>query len=549
MKIKTRYRVHSTLFTVILLFAAILRLTALGSNPAHLTSDEAALGVNAYSILKTGRDEHGAFLPVIFESFGDWKPGLYVYSAIPIVAVFGLTEFAVRLPSAMAGVVAVYLIYKLVRSLRPGGDNWALLAALLLAVNPWHIHFSRGAWEANLALTITLGAILAFYKSFGDKKYIFLSAVLFVLTLWTYQGAKLATSIVVLALTVANYKSLINFDKKYLSYATVTGVLIAAPIVLSLFQGKTGRLAVFSVFSYTRSEADIWKILSQDDLNGPNFVFSLFHSEQWNLARGVMGRYFNYFAGKFLFFEGDWANARHSSPNIGYLLYADFAALIFGLYLLFRKKITPQNGFVLLWLVLAPLPGALSRDSVNGVRTLNMVIPLVLVASLGLSVLITKVKSKLFYLALAGAYVFSFVLYLDAFWIHAPVDNSRFWQYGYKQMVAMIGDDHERYNEIVIPQSFDQPYIFFLFYSPELLSEKREFEPSEFGDVGLVTKLGNVSFRMVNWSSDREKTGSVVVTAPTGIDLGDLKGNPDKFDYELISYLNGAPAFYLVKPK
>src|SRR3989344_2913637 len=77
----------------IILTAAILRLWNLNNNPPSLTPDEAALGYNAYSILKTGRDEYGQFMPIIFKSFGDYIPGLHVHLTVPFVAVFGLNEW------------------------------------------------------------------------------------------------------------------------------------------------------------------------------------------------------------------------------------------------------------------------------------------------------------------------------------------------------------------------------------------------------------------------------------------------------------------------
>ena len=85
-----------------LLLGFYLRIHNVANMPNGLTWDEAALGYNAFSILKTGRDEFGKFLPIIFKSFGDYKPGLYVYLAVPSVAIFGLTEFATRLPSVLA---------------------------------------------------------------------------------------------------------------------------------------------------------------------------------------------------------------------------------------------------------------------------------------------------------------------------------------------------------------------------------------------------------------------------------------------------------------
>ena len=102
---------------LILLLAGILRLWQLSDYPAGFNADEAALGYNAYSLLTTGRDEHGAPWPVNLESFGDFKPAGYAYLLIPFIKTLGLTEFAVRLPSALFGILAVLFTYLLVKEL------------------------------------------------------------------------------------------------------------------------------------------------------------------------------------------------------------------------------------------------------------------------------------------------------------------------------------------------------------------------------------------------------------------------------------------------
>ena len=106
----------ASVLLAILVIAALLRLWNLNNIPPALTPDEASLGYNAYSILRTGRDEYGKFLPIIFKSFGDYKPGLYVYLTIPFVATLGLNEWSVRLPSAISGILTVYLVYLITKS-------------------------------------------------------------------------------------------------------------------------------------------------------------------------------------------------------------------------------------------------------------------------------------------------------------------------------------------------------------------------------------------------------------------------------------------------
>ena len=101
----------------VILLAAVLRFYQLGQNPPSLDWDETAHGYNAYSILKTGRDEYGYKFPLYFRSFDDYKPPIYTYLVVPAVAIFGLNDFAVRFPSAFLGVLAVLFTYLMVKEL------------------------------------------------------------------------------------------------------------------------------------------------------------------------------------------------------------------------------------------------------------------------------------------------------------------------------------------------------------------------------------------------------------------------------------------------
>jgi len=512
----------------VLLLAAALRLWSLASVPPHLTPDEAALGYNAYSILKTGRDEHGQFLPIIFKSFGDYKPGLFIYLTIPFVAIFGLSEFAVRFPSALAGIVAVWLIYLIVRKLFASRRSLALMAAFLLAVSPWHIHFSRGAWEANLSLTLVLAGIYFFFRALKEQRYLILSAFLFGLTYITYQGAKLATTIPILILALIYWKQILKIDRKIVGISVIVGLFVCLPIFSSFLQGRTGRLEVFSVFSYPRPAEEVERFLDS--------TYFLFHSEGLSFGRAILGRLFNHYSDRFLFFEGDWQNPRHSIPANGMFILADLALFLIGFVALVRSKKQRAAIFLLAWAALAPLPAALSRDQVHAVRALNMVIPLTLINGLGAVVLIGKLRQKS--LCLRSA-VFLFVLFylanyayfLDAYFIHLPKHNAKYWFYGYKQAVELITPLQADYQKIIFQQSYDQPYIYFLFYQrddPAKYQSQAKLTGAGV-DVGLVEKLDNISFEPFSWPLAAEK-GTLVV--------GDSIAIPDNFsrqNYRLIS--------------
>ena len=56
---------QAILVSLIVLIAGFFRLYQLGDVPPSPDWDETALGYNAYSISKTGKDEYGIFMPLI----------------------------------------------------------------------------------------------------------------------------------------------------------------------------------------------------------------------------------------------------------------------------------------------------------------------------------------------------------------------------------------------------------------------------------------------------------------------------------------------------
>src|SRR5258708_2559089 len=100
----------------IIILAFVLRFYKLNSYPA-LNADEASIGYDAYSLIQTGHDQHGNAWPIDFQSFNDYKPGLYVYIVLPFVKILGLNEWSVRIPNAAIGVLIVPVVYLLVLEL------------------------------------------------------------------------------------------------------------------------------------------------------------------------------------------------------------------------------------------------------------------------------------------------------------------------------------------------------------------------------------------------------------------------------------------------
>lgn len=73
--------IKGILFAIVVI-ASILRLFHLSQVPVSLFGDELDVGYQAYSILKTGRDYSGNYMPLHLQSLAEWRTPLYLYSAV-----------------------------------------------------------------------------------------------------------------------------------------------------------------------------------------------------------------------------------------------------------------------------------------------------------------------------------------------------------------------------------------------------------------------------------------------------------------------------------
>ena len=170
--------------------AAVIRIVGLRDLPPGLFCDEAGLGYNAYSLLHTGRDETGTVWPLYIWSFGvSYKNPIFIYAAMLPVEIFGLNEFSIRLTSALFGIATVIGVGLLGRI--AFGAAGGLIAALILAVVPWHVHFSRIAFELISFPAIFVFAFAALAAGVrGRPRWLLLAGPLFALCFYTYGPAK-----------------------------------------------------------------------------------------------------------------------------------------------------------------------------------------------------------------------------------------------------------------------------------------------------------------------------------------------------------------------
>lgn len=448
----------------------LLRFTGLSEFPPSLYSDEINQGYNAYSILKTGRDEHGAFLPVSFRSFGDWKPPLQTYLMIPAIAVFGLTEFAVRLPNALLGVLSVFLTYLLVTELFNSYRNkekLALLSAFFLSISPWHLHQSRSAMLIMVSLFFFMLGVYFFIKSFNKSNKIFLSVISFSLSIYSYYGMRLIIPVFCLFLLLKYYKQLQNIYRKFI-LAILFGFIFMLPLIIGYIKEPNivfGRAKNVSVFFDRGVKLRLSELQAQDVVYKVSPKISLFfHNKPHLYGLDILKRFFLHFEGQFLFLKGDTASP-FRIPRMG-VLYL-FEAILFPLGLFYLIKNKEKNNMLLIfWLLIAILPASLTFLTPAHNRSFNAVFPFVVISSYGVLCLseLIKFKIKIISIFLTIMYIVSLNFYLVSYYKILPLNYGADWLYGFKQLVAYLSVENKQFSKIIFLPKTGMSYIYILFY-------------------------------------------------------------------------------------
>lgn len=539
---------NNIILIVIFLISLFLRLYKTDQYPT-LVWDEAALGYNAYSISTNLKDEYGQILPLIFKSFGDYKPGLYVYLAVPFIKLFGLNELTTRLPSILIGSLIPILLYFLVKTISPKSQKLALICALVATFNPYNIHYSRMAWETNILTGELILAILFFYKFINNKNKfnLFLSAFIFGLTLYTYQAGKLISLLLIIVLFILNFHQVVKEKIKISLFFIVPLAVLTVPLILGLlFSSNANRLKIVSIFSYPRNETETQMIIDESNQTD----LTIFHNSAIYYSRGVLTRYFNHFSPAFLGFVGDWQNARHSVPYIGVILYPSLIFLVIGFFSCFRNKsLFTLNIFFLLWLIIAPIPASFTRDSVQATRSMSFSIPLVFFISLGIFEIIQKYKSILLTSLIILGYASSFFYYSDLYLNHMVKKSPNDFLYGYKQAAQLVIKEKSNFDQIYFTDFYGQPYIYYLFYSnysPLKYQSMAKLNENTSGDTGTISNIENIYFESTNWQKVNNKPKTLAIFSYDEILRQNLHNNSDfKTKFIPISTIGDHSTFYV----
>lgn len=532
------------ILSFILVLAFVLRIIWLDKYPSGFTPDEASFGYDAYSILKTGKDQWGKPFPLVLESFGDFKSPLYAYLTIPSVAIFGLNRLAVRLPNAILGTLAILMTYLLANKLF--NRKVGIFSAFLLAISPWHVMLSRGAFEANLTtFFLPLGIYLLLRGNF------ILAGVSLGLNLFTYHTAKFVTPLVLISFVFFYRKELRDLlieKKRILILGILTFLVFAGLTVYTFLQGAAVRVAERSI-TQGATEASFQEKMNSSKILG-GFAARLFHNKYTVIGKRFFQNYLTYFSPQFLFSDGPKEGTYGMIPGRGVLFWFT-VPFFWGLFRLFHKeKYRREILFLMFWILVSPVPASLATGVGFSANRVAAVIPAIDIAlAIGGVILLQLLqKKKILLYGFYSAIAIFFIFFLEDYFVQSPYKISKSMLYGNLEAAEWVRDNVPSGDEVIVDKSLSEPHIYFAFSSkinPRLYQKSSAgWDYKKFGILWVDQipeyNLGAYKFKDIK-PEDLKK--EVV-----------LVGRPDDFPStitpsKIINYPNGNPAVLVVNNK
>jgi len=465
---------------LIIIFASFLYFFKINVIPNGVYSDEATVGYNAYSILQTGKDEYGQKFPLAFRFFGAYTPPLFVYISIPFIKLLGLKVGSLRIISGLSTIFGIYLIYLYSQKLNLFNSKLSkYFASFIFAITPWVVFNARLGYEVTLGYIIfSLGLFLIWDKLIKNKISI---SGLIILSLSTYIGHTQRYLFPVFLL----FFSLIFYSK----LKTKNNLKLLPKNLFLLFITQIPNIILLTTPAF-------WV---KNNVYVNTNIYQLFNDFSSQLL--------TYFSPKYIFGISPDINLQHTSPYLP-LFYSWLIIPFFvGLYQLYLTRKTLNGKYLWLIFLISPVPGSLSGHFISVQRVLSMIIPIVLIITLGFDLLITKIRRLYIIFVLSFLTIMSLLFLWRSYFIFLTKERSVWWNYGFKELSQEIKNNPTK--KYIIDNTRDASIymnlLFHLQYSPSLLQKNfLNYEKIYYTNPHFNPNynFANIEIRPIYWEKD-----------------------------------------------
>ena len=377
---------------LILIIAVFFRFWKIDQTPPGLYPDEAMNGNNAVEAIKTGQFK-------LFYPENNGREGLFINIQAISLMIFGNQPWALRIVSAIFGVLTVLGLFFLARELFPQKPYIALFSAFLVAVGFWHINFSRIGFRAIMVPFCLVWTFAFLFRALRTKKILpaIFAGIFFGAGFHTYIAFRFSPLLALIPIFYGRYfsRNQENESKKkhwkiLIIWLAVT-FIVALPIGLYFlnnpadFFGRSGEVSIFRqsnpILSFLKSIA---KTLLMFNVSG----------------------------------DCNWRHNAACWPELDPLT---GLAFLLGCYWLIRNLVKkteerPTYQFMAGWFLVMALPAFLTNEGLpHALRSIGLIPIVFILAGLGLNLAWEWLKTKLANRRLLYAILFGFLAIIMIF--------------------------------------------------------------------------------------------------------------------------------------
>lgn len=506
-------KIKILLFLVILL-AISLRFFNIGSYPATLYGDEQAFTYNAYSILETGKDEYGTSFPLLFRSFDDYKSPIPVYLLVPFIKIFQMTIFGIRLPIVIASVFTVWITYLLFRNFFT--NKLSIIGALLMAVSPWHIHLSRGYFEATLSLLFFVSGIYFYTKREAVIKDYILGALSYAISIYCYFTPRILIPLFIIL--VFFYLRKYRFNKENQSVRSknyiislVLLVVVSLPLLQVTFLGPG--LSRFSKLSQSMDSTIVETVNRERNTSNMRGDWkNLFHNKVTVKLRLIRQNYLEHLSANFWYIYGD-NSLRYFIGNMGMFYLLEFPFFIIGVYSLWKEKRSVAL-FFLGWILLAPIPASLVGRPF-AVRSLALLPAPFVFVSYGIYKIFNGNYASKWKMIGSVAYcllmMISIWAVLARYYLEYPIYAATWWGWENKKAIDYSRERESEYDNIFLSDFYTgMPLAFAVYHQIDPVTYQEAINhPVLMADGRKLIKFGKYYIGSLDINTERLNTGII----------------------------------------
>jgi len=535
---------HCLFFIIVTLFSFIIRLYRLDLYPPSLNWDEVSHGYNAYSLLKTGKDQWGTPWPLFnFRAYGDYPTVLNLYLTIPFIKLFGLNAISIRLPSAILGSLTVVLSYFLCQAMFSDRRR-SLFLMLLVCLSPWTFFPSRAVFQSTIAQFFLVSGITCLLYSRSKTSLLPLSSLLFGLSLYAYHNTRLVSPIIYFSFLLILYRQA-NLTLKKILPSVAIFLIFFIPSLINLFH-PTSR-ARSNWVSLLNPSAINYINHQRNNFSGSPLVAKIIYNKITYLSFNITKNYLSFLDPKNLFFVGT-ANQQFNIPNTGILLSLWLPFFYIGLVYAFIQAVKKNPPYLLLvcWFIVGLLPAVITAGDWPIIRAYSIIPVPHLFTLIGLFLTILSLKNHLFSLLFLVFSLIQFLFYLHNYFFKYFNQYSFSWQYGYQQAVEYLKQHSPEYRQIFFTKKYGEPHEFLFFYwpvDPRLVQDQNLLKSDYHDHWYWVNSFGSFTF-LNDWEivqkTQNPPPSTLLVTSPNNYD--------SRFFLlqKTIYFLNNQPAFDIV---